>query len=215
MSKLVVIIGTGGHAKVVHDILIQEGKFKPAAFFSLDKNLKSFLELPHYHQDEFGQHEFTHGVVAIGDNWLRAQAVRTLNAINSKFQFVTTVHPSAVVGNGVKLGVGTVVMANAVVNPFSVIGDHIIINTSASVDHDCQLENYCSIAPGAVLGGNVKVGQYSAVSLGAKIIHGRSIGEQTVIGAGALVVGDVGSGVVAYGTPCEAKRNRKAGEKYL
>lgn len=215
MSKEIIIFGTGGHAKVVFDILLKEGLFKPVAFFSMEKDLKSFLGLPHFHQDEFKVSSYTHGVIAIGDNWIRSKVVDFITSEKKNFIFISAVHPSAQVGTGANIGVGTVIMANTVVNPYTEIGNHVILNTSSSIDHDCKIKHFASIAPGAILGGNVEVGEFSAVSLGASIIHGKKIGAHSVIGAGSVVVKDIEDHVVAFGTPCRILRKRVEDEKYL
>lgn len=215
MMKDVVIFGTGGHAKVVYDILLRQGQYRPVAFFSLEKNVDSFLGLPHYHQDEFQKISYDSGVVAIGDNWIRSKVVEFILKEKSNFLFINAIHPSAQLGEGLRLGLGNVIMANAVVNPFSVLGSHIIVNTTSSVDHDCILEDFSSIAPGAVLGGNVQVGKFSAVSLGANVIHNKKIGQSSVIGAGSLVLSDIEDSVIAYGRPCKVIRSRAQNEKYL
>jgi sugar O-acyltransferase (sialic acid O-acetyltransferase NeuD family) len=215
MNKEVVIFGTGGHAKVVHDILVKEGQYTPVAFFSLENTLQTFLGLPHFHQNSFKQSRYTQGVVAVGDNWTRSKVTKLILSEKNSFIFVNAIHPSAQVGTGVVLGTGNVVMANAVINPYSKIGSHVIINTSSSIDHDCQLDDYSSVAPGVVLGGNVRLGEFSAISLGTKVIHNKKIGKHSVIGAGALVLKDFDDYSVAYGVPCRFIRKRVENEKYL
>ncbi|MBY0553597.1 NeuD/PglB/VioB family sugar acetyltransferase [bacterium] len=211
----VVIFGTGGHAKVVTDILLRQKIYKPVAFLSLNESLTTFLGLPHFHQSILPQKNFKTGVVAIGDNFIRSQVVEFIKTHIPDFKFITAVHPSAQIAGDVVLSDGTVVMANCVVNSGSNIGSHAILNTGSVVDHDCKIEQFASIAPGCVLGGNVVVGEFSAISLGANVIHGKKIGQHTVIGAGALVLEDVEGFKVAYGSPCREIRSRTQGEKYL
>ncbi|MEH7276373.1 hypothetical protein [Neobacillus vireti] len=90
-----------------------------------------------------------------------------------------------------------------------------MINTQSSVDHDCVLGDFVTIAPGATLAGGVQIGDHSVVSLGANVIHNRRIGQHTVIGAGSTVLKDIESNVVAYGTPAVPIRTLIPGEKYL
>lgn len=215
MNNEVIIFGTGGHAKVVHDIIVKEGKYRPVAFFSLNTGLATFLNLPHFHQDDFKNSHYSQGIIAIGDNWTRSNLATFILSEKKSFTFINAIHPSAQIGSGTVLGNGIAVMANAVINPDSKIGSHVIINTSSSIDHDCKINAYASIAPGAVLGGHVTVGEYSAVSLGAKIIHNVSIGHHSVIGAGSLVLKNVADYVVAFGSPCISMRMRTENEKYL
>lgn len=213
--KDVVVFGTGGHAKVVFDILQKQGLYRVIAFYSLNENLAEFRGVKHFSQTEFANSPYKAGLVAIGDNFKRHQLVQYIKNIKSDFEFVSAVHPKATIADGVKIGQGSVVMAHVAVNSDSHIAEHCILNTSSSVDHDCIIDDFASVAPGAILGGNVKLGFASAVSLGSKIKHGCKIGENTVLGAGSLLLEDLNSGVVAYGSPAKVVRQRKFGDTYL
>lgn len=216
----ILIFGASGHGKVVCDIARASGvlvlgfidralpKGKVVCGFPVLGGNDDLVEIVQ-------NTGCTHGVVAIGDNWLRAQVAHQVLQVLPHFEFRSLVHPQAVLGADVDMGQGNVIMAGAIVNPCTHIGNHCIINTRASVDHDCVLEDFVSIAPGATLGGSVKVGSYSAIGLGASVIHGRSIGAQTVVGAGSLVLHSLGDGFVAYGSPAKIIRKRVPGERYL
>lgn len=213
--KDIVIFGTGGHAKVVSDIIAKQKLYNLKAFVSLNSSLSEFMGLPHHNQNQLNKLDFNLGIVAIGDNFIRKQVVELILSIKPDFSFVTAIHPSAQVGVECAIAPGAVVMANAVINPGTKIGQHCIINTGALVDHDVTVEDFASIAPGCTLGGNVKVGSFSAISLGASIIHGINIGEHAVVGAGSVVVKNIDAYSLSYGNPCKLVRQRKAGEKYL
>jgi sugar O-acyltransferase (sialic acid O-acetyltransferase NeuD family) len=215
MKEKIAIFGIGGHAKVIYDIVVKENKYEVGGFFSLESTLKNFLGVAHFSQTEFLGSPFKKGIIAIGDNWTRGRLAKELQAIKSDFQFVSAIHPSSVVAATATVASGTVIMANVVVNPGCKIGEHVILNTSSSVDHDCEISSLASLGPGCVLGGNVDIGECSAISLGAKIIHGKSIGRNTVIGAGSLVLENIPDGVVAFGAPCKVQKQREASEKYL
>lgn len=211
----IVIFGTGGHAKVVYDILLKQKLYNPVALIILRDAIPSFLSLPHFYQEDFLQSDFSAGIVAIGDNSVRSQVVEFIRIQKPNFKFISAIHPSAQIAQDVVLGEGTVVMANVVVNSGTRVASHAILNTSSSIDHDCNIGKLASIAPGCVLGANVDVGDFSAISLGAQIIHGKKIGSHVVVGAGALVLNDIESYKVAYGRPCRVIRSRVVGEKYL
>lgn len=213
--KEIVIFGTGGHAKVIYDILLKQNKYKVVGFVSQNENLNDFLTLPHYKQSQLATLNVNAGVVAIGDNHVRSEVVALIQKTKASFEFVTAVHPSAQLAHGVKIGAGSVVMANVCINSDSQIGEHCILNTASSVDHDCVMGSFSSIAPKAVTGGNVSIGQFSAVSIAAVVKHGIKIGQHAVIGAAAVVLKDVPDFKVAYGNPCKEVKNRKAGDKYL
>lgn len=215
MSSDILIFGTGGHAKVVFDAAVQQQKWNPIAFVSLEENMQSFMSLKHYSQKDLVSVGCNKGVIAIGDNHIREKVVEYVLSVKPDFEFVSIVHPKANVSGLAKLSEGSVVFAGASVNVHAQLGKHTIVNTNASVDHDTLIQDYSSVAPGAVLGGNVKVGRKSAIGLGAKVIHGIQIGDNTVIGAGSLVLKDVESFKVAYGSPCSVVRSRQESDPYL
>ncbi|MGI9550528.1 MAG: acetyltransferase [Aurantibacter sp.] len=217
----IVIIGASGHGGVVLDIIEKEGKYNVVGFIDTYKGkarlmngyeiLGSEDELP-YLMDRFN---FSAGIVAIGDNWIRKMLVDRIAEIAPSFRFVSTIHPQAIIGRDVRIGKGTAVMPGAIVNSNSFVGNFCIVNTNASLDHDGVMGDYSSLAPRASTGGYVHVGEFSAVCLGANVIEGINIGHHTVVGAGSLVVNNVKSHVVAYGTPSQVIRARKEGEPYL
>jgi sugar O-acyltransferase (sialic acid O-acetyltransferase NeuD family) len=161
------------------------------------------------------EYDATAGIVAIGDNFARHTLVESIQSVMPDFAFVSAVHPSAQIGRGVSIGVGTVVMAGAIINPNSRVEEHCIVNTNSSVDHDNVIGRFSSIGPGATTGGNVRMGEFSALSLRAAVLHGRAVGIHSVIGAAATVVKDIPDYVVAYGTPARVVRARKPGDRYL
>jgi sugar O-acyltransferase (sialic acid O-acetyltransferase NeuD family) len=154
-------------------------------------------------------------ILAVGDNWIRAKIASRLRAMSYPLTFPNAVHPAARVAKGVRLGEGNVLMAGAVINSETSVGDFCIFNTLCSVDHDGKIGNFVSLAPHSGTGGNVTIGDFSVVSLGANIIHAIQIGAHTVVGAGSTVLQDLPDHVVAYGTPARVVRQREAGERYL
>ena len=165
--------------------------------------------------NEFSKFNPEGGIIAIGDNWIRNKVQEKIKELNPSFKFIKAIHPSTNLGKNVKIGNGTVVMANVNINPNTRIGEHCILNTSSSIDHDSIMEDYSSLAPGAVTGGEIKIGKYSAISIGATLKHQITIGEHSIIGAGAIVLKDVPKNTVVYGVPAKVIRERKIGDKYL
>jgi sugar O-acyltransferase (sialic acid O-acetyltransferase NeuD family) len=194
-----VVLGAGGHAKVV----ISTAR---AAGYSVTGVLDDAPTMwgatllgvpvmgPLSKLREFGQ---VGAVIAIGANAARMRISREI----SQVAWVTLVHPRACVDASARLGAGSVVFAGAVVHPDTVIGSHTIINTSASVDHDCRVGDYVHLAPGTHLAGNVCVGNGSFLGIGAVVVPGRRVGERAVIGAGACVLRDVGDDETVVGVP--------------
>lgn len=217
----IVIVGASGHGKVVADIARLQAVYQVVGFLDSKKPrgtevlgipvLGTEEDLPATVRDLAVDGAF----VAIGDNFQRRQVVGRLRQLVPDIGFATVVHPSAQVAGDVSIGAGTAIMAEAVVNPGSRVGEFCLVNTRASLDHDCVMGDYSSLAPGVVTGGNVDVGAMSAVAIGATIVHRVSIGAHTVIGAAALVTRDVPAGVVAYGIPARVVRRREPSDCYL
>jgi sugar O-acyltransferase (sialic acid O-acetyltransferase NeuD family) len=220
-DKKIVVLGASEHAKVVLDVIEREGKYVILGLIDTYKPAGGTLfGYPMLGTEEtmlamFKRAEIVGGIVTIGDNWTRHYMVEKVKLLAPDFEFISTIHPSAQIACRVTIGCGTVLMAGTVVNSDSTIGEHCILNTKSSLDHDCVLGDFTSLAPGVTTGGVVRIGAFSAISLGANIIHGRTIGAHTVIGAGALVMEDVPSHCVAYGVPAKVMRTRSEGEKYL
>ena len=215
------LYGASGHAKVIVDILNQMKSVKIIGVIDavLPKGA-SFCDIPILGNDDMAKeillkHPETQCFVAIGDNWIRNKVVEQIRSFQPSVKFVNAIHPRAIIAANVKLGEGICVMAGAVVNPFSEISDFVIVNTNSSIDHDCVLCQYCSIAPRAALGGGVVVNDYSAISIGASIKHGVKIGAHAVVGAGAVVLKNIEDNAVYYGVPAKFQRTRIKGERYL
>ncbi len=201
MNRLA-LLGASGHGKVVADMAQLLG-WQSVQFF--DDAWPSFASNCHWpvagdtttllaHLQEFD------GVlVSIGHCATRWQKQRTLQAAGA--QLVSLVHPRACVSSLATLGVGSVVMAGAVVNVDAVVGEACIINTGASVDHDCKLGHAVHICPGAHLSGDVAVGVCSWIGVGVAVRQGVRIGAEVMVGAGAVVVKDVSDGHTLVGNP--------------
>ena len=156
--KEVVILGAGGHAHVVADIVKAEGN-KVVAF--LDDNLNQpDCSGPISDHKKYAGLEF---IIGIGDSKIR----ETLSKLNLKWH--TAIHPSAIISDSVIIGEGTVVMPNAVINARSLIGKHCIINTGAIVEHDNRIGDYSHISVGAKLGGTVSIGKCCLIGIGSTI----------------------------------------------
>lgn len=199
MPKKVVIIGAGGHAKVIADIVLLNGD--NLVGFLDDSDEKQGSEIFKGYKvigrvSEADEYSDDHFVIAIGDNHTRAQIAESLNV-----KFYTAVHPTAVIADTVKIGEGTVIMAGSIINPDTTIGKHCIINTLCSIDHDNHIEDYVHISPGAHLAGTVSVGKHSWICTGASIINNISVSSDAIIGAGATVIKNIENTGTYVGTP--------------
>lgn len=198
MKKNVVIIGAGGHAKVIAEMIEQSGDRvigylddRDPKWFPKRNVLGKISDLG----DFSGKALF---VIAIGDNAVR----KRIDALYP-VRWYTARHPSAQVSMDAELGDGTVVMANAVVNSAAKVGRHCILNTASVIEHDCLLRDYVHIAPGAVLGGTVTVGEGTQIGLGASIRNNISICQDCIIGAGAVVTKDIREKGTYAGVPAK------------
>lgn len=199
----VVVIGAGGHAKVVIDMLEDRGEFELAGCLSADTGATSVLDVPVLGGDDELPRLFASGIrhafVAVGENGLRARL--TQRATDIGFSIVNVVSRHAVVSSRVTLGSGIAIMPGAVINVDTVVANGAIINTGATVDHDCRIGAFAHVGPGAHLAGTVSVGAGAFLGAGCCVIPGRTIGPWSTVGAGAAVVRDVGERVTAAGVP--------------
>ncbi|WP_214825777.1 acetyltransferase [Exiguobacterium algae] len=212
----IVIFGAGGHAQVIIDMIELKGIYKIAGIYDDSPHLiGKFL----YGYPILGSIGVTSvirkGIIGIGDNDQRAAVAQRILERMPDFEFISAVHPNAIIGKHVQIEQGVAVMAGSVVNMNTVLHAHSVVNTMASVDHDCTLEPFAAVAPGAHLGGNVTIGERSFVGMGATVIHNLHVGHDTVVGAGATVVYDLPNNVLAYGTPARPVKQRFVDEKYL
>ena len=206
-DKRLLVIGAGGHARVVIDVARAAG-FEPVA--ALDARQKGAFcnGVEVVGGDEQAEGLFETGIrlctVAIGDNRLRSKLADRLIAIG--FSLPVLRHPSAVVSPSAVIGAGTVVMPLAVVNASATIGRMAIVNTSAVVEHDCAVGDGAHIAPGTRLGGCVRVGTCTLVGIGSAVRPETKIGDFAIIGAGSTVIEDIPDRQVAIGSPARIRR---------
>jgi sugar O-acyltransferase (sialic acid O-acetyltransferase NeuD family) len=198
----ILILGSGGHGKVVADILRSAG-CEVAGFLDDAPGHVGMrvLDLPILGTvDGYAAHRPSGLILGIGANHIRQRIAGQLGSAAAQL-WCNAIHPRATVAQSARLGRGVVVAAGAVINPDAVIGDHAIINTGATVDHDSIIGDYAHVAPGAHLAGQVTVGAGVLIGVGAAITPSCSIGDWAVVGAGAVVVRDIPASVRAKGVP--------------
>ena len=179
---MVSVIGSGGHSRVVIAALLASG-VPVENVFDEDETRAGARVAGRLVQSTARLRPGTACVVALGDNWERQRTVERFPAV----RWATVVHPSAIVSDDVVIGPGSVLMAGAVIQPHVRIGSHVIVNTRSSVDHDCILDSFASVAPGATLCGSVRVGARSAVGTGATVREKTSIAAGCTLGMGAAL----------------------------
>ena len=201
------IYAAGGHSKVILDILHCQGKNLVAIVDDAPPvGISHIHGIPLLHSSSLANilTNNSRWIVAIGNNRTRKKVSMRLQA--QGYQFTSAIHPSARIALGVTIGEGTVVMANTVINTDATIGNQVIINTGATVDHDCEILDYSHIAPGCSLCGQVKTGEGSLLGVGTKVIPLTTIGEWTTCGAGSVVNKSLPAFCVAYGCPAKVHK---------
>lgn len=207
MKEKIVLVGGGGHCKVVISIIKELDRFDIVGISDIaDKLGKEILGVPMKFTDDDLKDLVDKGVGyafitlgSVGDPKKRIELFNKVKEIG--FRIPTIVSTHAKVAEDVVIGEGTVIMPGAIVNPGVKIGRNAIINTGAIIEHDVFIGDHVHIAPGAILSGGVKVGCCSHVGTGASVIQEIEIGENAIVGAGAVVVKNIPNGVIAKGVP--------------
>lgn len=207
MNKSIVIIGAGGHGKVIADIIQKSGDIVKGFLddaFEIDENFIGFPVLgkvrdyKNYIENQF--------IVAIGNAEIRERIVAKM----VKVHWYTAIHPDAVIaGFDTSIGEGSAVMANAVVNAGTKVGKHCIINSSAVVEHDNIIEDFVHVSVGAKLAGTVHIGKRTWIGIGATVSNNLNICQDCMIGAGAVVVKNVNKVGTYMGVPAERVEMKK------
>ena len=192
MNNAFYIMGAGGHAKVVVEIIEEMGGTIVEVNDS-DPGKSALLEDPVTHRKPPVGSTV---LIAVGNNRLRKKIVEEINGA-----FGIAIHPRAHLSSRSVIAVGTAIMAGATINSGARIGRHCIINANASVDHDCFLADFVHLSPGASLAGGVIVGEGAHIGIGSTVVQGIHVGQWATVGAGAAIVEDVPDFAVVVGVP--------------
>ena len=203
MEKIV-LIGNGGHSKVIRDLILAANHFE--LFAILDDQFeeitkKEIIYAPISCIKSLAKSYEFKIVIAIGNNVTRKKLVSELKIPLE--QYATLIHPTAILSSSAKLGQGTVVMPSVVINAHTVIGNHAIINSSSVIEHDNSIDNFAHIGPNATLTGSVTVGEGSQIGAAASVIPNVKIGSWCTIGAGSTVINDIPCFSKAVGSPAK------------
>ncbi len=209
----VIIIGAGGHAKVIIDILRSARDYEPIGCTDVVTKQNDVLGVSFLGDDSVLPGLYKKGIkyafVAVGDNTSRAALEQQVRDIG--FELVNAISPYSYVSKSAMLGRGVAIMPGVVINPEAKVGDCAVINTSATIDHDCVIESCCHIAPGCNIAGRVRIGKGSFLGVGCSVIPNVHIGEWSVIGAGAVVIGDLPAYSMALGVPARVVKRLREG----
>lgn len=210
MKEKVIIIGDGGHAKIVIDILQMMDCYELVGVTSIDKNKGSFYGLPILGNDNILEEYYKKGIknIAIGIGGFRDNKLRTkiFNNFESKgFNIINAIHPKSIISNSVTLGKGVVIFAGVILNSEVMVGNNVIIATGSTIDHETKIENHCLISAGVTVGANVEIGEGTLCALGSKLISEIRIGSNVLVAAGAVVVSDMPHNSRVFGIPGKQK----------
>lgn len=207
MSNLL-ILGAGGHGKVVAETAIATGKWNTISFLDNNSDLSEVLDLPvlggfDSYQDHLGIYKSA--FVAIGNNKNRLLWLEKLE--KAGYQIPSIIHPFSVVSNYSEIGLGSIIMPGVVVNANSIISEGCILNTSSTVDHDCMLENGVHVSPGVNVSGTVHIKKCTWLGVGSKVSNNISIGSNVIVAAGSTVIHDIPDNVMVAGVPAKIKKH--------
>lgn len=211
-GKSIIVLGAGGHAKVLIDLMLQQS-----------------MQVIAITDPDFKEKEPVLGVPVIGNDEVVLQystiAVQLVNGLGSAanlsgrtklfkcfktggYTFATLIHKAAVVSPHVEISEGVQIMAGAIIQAGSCLGDNTIINTKVSVDHDCLIGDHVHLAPGVTLSGGVIVNEGTHIGTGVSVIQNIIIGKNSLIAAGAVVTKHVPDNAVVMGIPGRVVRYR-------
>lgn len=211
-----IILGGGGHAKVILESLQSCGSYDRLGILDRDSGLwgKKILDVPVLGDDELlgelvlrGATHFVVGVGGVGNNKPRRRLFDL--AIRHGLKPITALHSSAICSPSATLGSGSVALPGSIVNSEAVIGVNVIINTGTIVEHDCIIGNHVHLATGSRLCSTVSVGENAHIGAGATVRQGIKIGADAIVGMGSVVVADVKPGATVVGIPARPIAGRE------
>ena len=203
----VVIVGAGGHARVIIDVLASRGIVPTGV---LD---------PHAEPGTL-----VSGVTVLGDDtWLDANRTEDLRVVvglgstgsvavregmfdllrSKGLTVVGCVHASAVIGSDCRVDTTAQVLPGCVINHSATLGANVVVYSGTIVEHDCVVDDHAYLSPGVTLCGGVHVGRSAFIGAGATVLQGVRIGASAVVAAGAVVTRDVADGATVMGVPAK------------
>ena len=211
MNNKVIIIGDGGHAKTVIDIIEEENKYNIFGVTTAENKDGEFCGYKIIGTDDVLEKYFEKGIknVALGlggftNNNLRTEVYKKVEAMG--FNIINVIHPSAIISKTVTMGNGVVIFPNVTLNSEVVIGNNIIIATNSSVDHESIIESNVLISAGVTIGAYSKICSGCLCAIGSTVVSGVVIYENTLVAAGAVVVNNIEPDQKVFGIPARSKK---------
>ncbi|MFB5675114.1 acetyltransferase [Paenibacillus terreus] len=216
LPKPIFIIGSGGQTRETVQLIMDINRALPrwAIMGYIDERLQLHGDIIYGYPvigniDCLREHLTSESriICAIGHPKSRFNAIQQVVAAIPEARFATLVHPTAVIGDDLKIGEGTIVGAHAVLTTNVRIGNHVLVNYGATVSHDSVIESYASILPGCNISGNTVIGEGALIGAGTVVIQQKSVGHWTTVGAGSVVVKSIPDFCKAYGVPAKVVEN--------
>ncbi len=206
-AKRIIILGTGGHARVLVSLLralgdweivglLDRAKFREGELIGGRPVLDSWDDL-----EKFKRDNINYTVLALGDNAERKEKFRELARLG--FSVPTLTHPTAYLDPSSKPGDGSQICMGALIGAEAVIGANTIVNSGALIDHECQIGPHSHIGPGCRIAGRVSIGEETFIGIGVSVADKIKIGNNATIGAGSVVVDDIPDNATAVGVPAK------------
>lgn len=212
--KSIVVIGGGGHAKVLISILKKNSNYKIIGYTDLKDNGEilgvKYIGDDSYVLDNILELKIDCAVLAIGqikDSSLRKKIAQKYQTKNIDFPVI--ISSQAIINENVIIGDGSVVMDGVIINPDTIIGEFSILNTGAIIEHDCSVGNFTHIAPGVIVSGGVSIGNDSLIGTGAKIINNVKLIDNIIVAAGSSIHKSVSMEGIYIGVPAKLLRDEK------
>jgi len=208
MNNDIVIIGGGGHARVIISLLIKMNAYKLIGYFDISDR-GTIHNAKYLGNDDklfelYALNKSCKAVLGIG--YLKISNLREklfYRAIGIGYQFPIIASSYSIINEEALINPGTIILDGTIINCGTNIGKCSIINTGSIVEHDCTIGDFAHIAPGVTICGGVKIGCNTLIGAGATILQNINIGNNTVVGAGSLVTKDIPDNVIAYGVPAK------------
>jgi sugar O-acyltransferase (sialic acid O-acetyltransferase NeuD family) len=212
----IAIIGAGGQARIVYEILSYDRNMEVVAFVDNVTHGKDgqIMGIPvlgdHSVLPKLLENGVTGAIIGVGDNKTRAGHFEKLRGMG--LELVNAIHPTANIARSAKLGSGVVIAMGATIVTGARIGNNVIINTGAIIEHENDIEDHVHVCPGCSIAGRVTIKKGAFIGIGSVVKEYLTIGENTIIGAGSVVLEDIPDNVVAIGAPAKVARKRKEDE---
>jgi len=201
--KKLAILGASGHGRVAADIAEQQGWEKIELFDAAWPNIQTSEHDFVIAGDETSfwenLNQYDAAFIALGDNVIRKEKYDQL--MTTDIELINLISNSAIISNRVQLGHGILVAELACIKTGSIIADGVIINTNATIDHDCQIDSFVHLSPAVSLAGNVSVATMSWLGIGSCVIQNIRIGTEVIAGAGSVITNDIPDNVTVVGVP--------------